>query len=729
MTHQQVSTDVHNIDGRETVSFQLSDVPDYLRQTEFYSSLEDDGEDITLPKQVFKKVLNVSSPVDAFDLLSTMRFWGLEKVPCQLIAYVAKSSHQDLNDMLSNFTQELRVVEFLRLLNAEMHNIRPSSDRREFVNVDELCKLETTIENVVNVLVMQFKYERGQIWNERTAALVAETGWLDCLIFVHEMGCPWDASTCACAARNDVVDCLKYAHTHGCPWDAQTSRVALQCFNEECYVYARDNGCPCDATTCATAAQFGRLSDLQFAHENGCPWDATTCEAAAFSYTISCLKYAHEQGFPWSAQTCANAACLGNLTALTYAHEQGCPWDETTCRYAAASGELQALIYAHENGCPWDITTCVAAVRDKSSACLAYAHKHGCPWGREVVKEAAAHGSVECLRYALDNGCPGQEFACKSVGDSLECLKYLREEKMCPWGSRIADNFARLTSDNADCLRYCLEQGCAADAQTMRFASHSLLKLQVLHENGCPWNKHVLHKIASEGRLECLKYALENGCPGREDVVLAAAPHLPLLQYLHAQGCPLLPKAYQCVLQAVRPIECVRFLFETGCCPWPKDACTWFVQHRRMDCLKYAHMHGAPWGSATCAAAVYICTKANEQQRALDFLTYLHEGGCPWDVSTLLRAKQCNNDLCLQYALRELCPISCVRNGIRYVFKNTSELVRTRGCGTGGGEGKAGNKNKGGGKSSKTRRRRALRRRQARRRKSENGPKYLACQS
>jgi len=220
-------------------------------------------------------------------------------------------------------------------------------------------------------------------------------------------------------------------------------------------------------------------------------------------------------------------------------------------------------------------------------------------------------------------------------------------------------------------LQYCLEQGCLADADTMLLAATSVSRMKVLREHGCPWDKRTMHAAARSGKLRCLQYCIENGCPGHEDVVLAAAPFLPLLQYLHTQQfqpCPLLPQTYKRALAAEIAIDCVRFLFETGGCPWPKDACTWFVQHRRMDCLKYAHMHGAPWDAETCAAAaanahqskyvyfVHSAASEEEQRKSLDFLTYLHEEGCPWDARTLTMAKLCRNELCAQYALQHGCP-------------------------------------------------------------------------
>ncbi len=116
-----------DVSAEDVVSFSLADVPEYLRQTEFFSSLANDDDEITLPKQFFKASLSVNSPSDAHDLLSTMRFWGVEKIPSELIVYVVKSSHQDLSDLLSSFTQELKIVEFLHLLNQKLYHIRPST--------------------------------------------------------------------------------------------------------------------------------------------------------------------------------------------------------------------------------------------------------------------------------------------------------------------------------------------------------------------------------------------------------------------------------------------------------------------------------------------------------------------------------------------------------------------------------------------------------------------------
>ena len=97
-----------------------------------------------------------------------------------------------------------------------------------------------------------------------------------------------------------------------------------------------------------------------------------------------------------------------------------------------------------------------------------------------------------------------------------------------------------------------------------------------------------------------------------------------------------------------------------------------------MDCLKYAHTHGALWDADTCAAAAHprtdlpshrIVCKADERRCALDFLTYLHEEGCPWNAATLIRAMQCGNYLCLHYAFQQECPNTFVWQGDLCVLK------------------------------------------------------------
>ena len=59
-------------------------------------------------------------------------------------------------------------------------------------------------------------------------------------------------------------------------------------------------------------------------------------------------------------------------------------------------------------------------------------------------------------------------------------------------------------------------------------------------ENGCPWNERTCQVAACNGQLDCLKYLHENGCPWNQDTCLWAEKygHLDCLKYAYEHGCP-----------------------------------------------------------------------------------------------------------------------------------------------------------------------------------------------
>ena len=100
---------------------------------------------------------------------------------------------------------------------------------------------------------------------------VAESGHLDCLIYLHEEGCPWNETTCEKAARNGHLDILKYLHEEGCPWDESTCKAAAMNGHLDCLIYLRENGCPWNKYTFYHAAYNGHLDMLKYLQEEDCP--------------------------------------------------------------------------------------------------------------------------------------------------------------------------------------------------------------------------------------------------------------------------------------------------------------------------------------------------------------------------------------------------------------------------------------------------------------------------
>jgi hypothetical protein len=50
--------------------------------------------------------------------------------------------------------------------------------------------------------------------------------------------------------------------------------------------------------------------------------------------------------------------------------------------------------------------------------------------------------------------------------------------------------------------------------------------LQYLHENGCPWNRSTCYWAAQFKHWDCLQYAVDNKCPEWEKYAKTYAEHL-----------------------------------------------------------------------------------------------------------------------------------------------------------------------------------------------------------
>lgn len=115
-----------------------------------------------------------------------------------------------------------------------------------------------------------------------------------------------------------------------------------------------------------------------------------------------------------------------------------------------------------------------------------------------------------------------------------------------------------------------------------------------------------LGAAANQGRLECMKWALENGAlwqstapyRGHETTAAAGSGNLECLRYAHEHGCE-----------------------------WQRGRATWeAARYGQLACLQYAHEHGAPWNPETTSIAA--------EHGHLACLKYAHENGCAWNSRT-----------------------------------------------------------------------------------------------
>ena len=314
-----------------------------------------------VPRAYMKMNLAVSRPSELNHLLSTLRYWGVDEIPTEVIEFCLSHSLDTLRETIEEYKAQYPCLSIV----LELREV----DRNSWMN---------HAARRGSVVVLRYLHHDLELnWNETTCATIAGEGHLDCLKFARSHGCNWDKSTCERAARGGHLSCLIFAHTNGCDWDD---------------------------VTCAESARYGHLPCLQYAHENGCAWGSSTAGNAALGDHMNCLKYAREQGCSWDVATCTNAAKAGSLECLAYAHDNGCPWNDNTSASAAMAGQLVCFSYLHEHGCLWNAFTTAYAARSGHLHCLIYAHQNGCPWDEKTCSQVFRVLLIALfLRYILSD--------------------------------------------------------------------------------------------------------------------------------------------------------------------------------------------------------------------------------------------------------------------------------------------------------------------------------------
>ena len=190
---------------------------------------------------------------------------------------------------------------------------------------------------------------------------------------------------------------------------------------------------------------------------------------------------------------------------------------------------------------------------------------------------------------------------------------------------------------------------CASDcAAAAEMANLPVLKY--LHEQGCPWDKQTIFDAIEFGHLDCLKYAFNNNCPRptSDKCVNHAAYHgqIDMLKYFHSLGFKFRSQALVRAVNLVNSLACVKYLVNMGC-PMKENATRTAALYGNLACLQYLHERGCPWDR-------YVTRFSASGQLAC--LIYAHRNGCPWDSSVTEEAVRDNQLACLQYAVLNGCP-------------------------------------------------------------------------
>ena len=193
------------------------------------------------------------------------------------------------------------------------------------------------------------------------------------------------------------------------------------------------------------------------------------------------------------------------------------------CRY----GELELVKTLRERGFPWDSNAYCAAAQYGHLDVMIYLHENGCPWKCEAYKYAVRGGQVKCMKFLFEEYCPWDqeatlEFAVSQHFQFVTFYNQLHNVER-PW--RDDWSLEPPADGYIECLRFALENGCRLGYGTCSAAcKYGLLDcLELLHQYNVPWSYGSASEAASFGHLHCLKYLHENGCPMDESTAEDAA--------------------------------------------------------------------------------------------------------------------------------------------------------------------------------------------------------------
>ena len=380
------------------VTLTKEQVPSYLVDSEFYKNLSaDDGDEFCIPQEYYKSTLSVANVEHLSHLFHTMKFWGLSKLPheiIELLIFDPKAVFSEKGESVSKVLLEFDTEFGLHTLYQALSECTCEEERLEMAincgreDVLEYLYLFHPMSDPFTLALLKAVAENGYInLLERIAGVVllsiktpfkgvsvttvASRGYTECLRFLLDKGCGKQKDTCRVAAENGHLPCLKLAHEHGCSFNKMVRNAAAHKGHLDCLKYTLEHGCPVDADVVCEAAQGGQLECLQYLIDKGVKITKRTYQSAVVGGNVECLKFLRSRG------------------AAT--------WDVSCTRTAAKEGHLSCLQYLLDGGCKVDRTVTEAAADSGHDRCLELLLERKCAVGSESIIRAAENGHMECL--------------------------------------------------------------------------------------------------------------------------------------------------------------------------------------------------------------------------------------------------------------------------------------------------------------------------------------------
>jgi len=378
-----------------TLTVRPSEVPAYLRDGIFYLSLDQtNDEEISVPANVLKGDLSITEQADLDHVLTSIRFWGLEAVPYEVIDYLLAS--QATTDKFDADFPLLSVV----------------TAQRGLVNNQQ--RLNDSISHG-SMYLMDYYLQQGCELTEYDKELPIHKGHIHLIKRIHPVVLAPDIgrtefNMCRKALQHGQIECVRYFQSIGYLEEPADHYVGLNtawrpdCFdvpNFETFLFALELGCKLDQRSLVSAATWGHLELMKLVHERGIPMDDEVGIRVVATGDLACVQYFVEQGGLFSTLMVQTMASDGWMEGVAYALQTDYQPDVYLISGAANKDNLTCFQFLHESGCPWDDTTTLWAASRGALKCLRYAYEHGCRMHASALPTARALHFVHVEEYLL----------------------------------------------------------------------------------------------------------------------------------------------------------------------------------------------------------------------------------------------------------------------------------------------------------------------------------------
>jgi len=349
----------------------------------------DNDEELSIPDGVLKADLNIASQQDLDNALASIRFWGLDDLPDEVMAFILSTPHATV----AEFESEYPILALLVLL-------QPEPDQQKRLNA---CISHCSL------YLVEYFVKQGCAVNEFCVHLAVQWGDLEIVRFLNEKATPRNDrknfELCEEAFRFGHMDLLRYFHSLGYmknigQWTIlqQEARVMhINALNLEAVQFAVELGCLVNNRLLVSAAKCGDVEVMRYAHGRGLSVDQSVGQAAAASRCRPCLEYVCEHAGAadtWASAVMQITVGSGWLEGLRYLHETTrFPLPSFYKGIASDFDRLECLQYLHEAGCPWGDFGALDNSKDAPLRCLQYASENGCEVCPEALELARERGS------------------------------------------------------------------------------------------------------------------------------------------------------------------------------------------------------------------------------------------------------------------------------------------------------------------------------------------------